>query len=333
MRIGRRSGAIDSVAAGAGAHEHDAHAVGAPAVNGLQIAVIERVLPHHGDNAADNLLVGDGAVFGLVIGDAFGGVVVVFAAQTHDDVGDGLAEQLVFGLVALFQRLELRQAFAFQPRGLGAQAVGLLVIQRAHVSLGDGGCCAQHAFLAAPGARAVAGDERFVIAPDHEMIAERSFTRVRGVVVIVKAKIFLRRVGQQPRENLRGGQVGVQILRLARHAERVMVAANLHAFATTLAKVGDENGEQPAAAGRFGFERPEDGRHVRIRQRQFINDAGEFGLRMFADRGQRVDFGADDVLERHVGAGLDRFVHLHPGAFLDAFQFGGQFRAFGGSVT
>ena len=103
MRIGRRRGAIDGVAAGAGAHEHDAHAVGAAAVNGLQIAVIERVLPHHGHDAADDLLVGDGAVLGLVIGDAFGGVVVVLAAQAHDDVGDGLAEQVVFGLVALLQ--------------------------------------------------------------------------------------------------------------------------------------------------------------------------------------------------------------------------------------
>ena len=251
MRIGRRGGAIDGVATGAGAHEHDAHAVGAPAVNGLQIPVIECVLPHHGHDAADDLLVGDGAVFGLVIGDAFGGVVVVFAAQAHDDVGDSFAEQVVFGLVALLQRLQLGEPFGFQPRGLGAQAVGLLVIQRAHVGFGDGCRRAQHAFLAAPGARAVAGNERLVIAADHEVIAQRGFARVRGVVVVVQAEKFLRCVGQQTRENLRGGQVGVQILRLARHAQRVVVAANLHAFAAALAQVGDKNGEQPAAARRL----------------------------------------------------------------------------------
>ena len=51
--------------------------------------------------AVDDLLVGDRAVLRLVIGDALGGVVVVLAAEAHDDVGEGLAEQVVFGLVAL----------------------------------------------------------------------------------------------------------------------------------------------------------------------------------------------------------------------------------------
>ena len=71
--------------------------------------VIEGVLPHHGDDGVDDLLVGERAVLRLVIGDALGGVVVVLAAQAHDDVGDGLAEQVIFGLVALFQRLQLRE--------------------------------------------------------------------------------------------------------------------------------------------------------------------------------------------------------------------------------
>ena len=53
MRIGGRRGAVDGVAAGARAHEHDAHAVGAAAIDGLQVAVIEGVLAQHGGDAVD----------------------------------------------------------------------------------------------------------------------------------------------------------------------------------------------------------------------------------------------------------------------------------------
>ena len=62
---------------------------------------------------------------------------------------------------------------------LRAQAVGLLVIQRAHVGFRDGGSGAQHALLAATGARAVAGDERLVIAAHHQVIAQRGFAGIR----------------------------------------------------------------------------------------------------------------------------------------------------------
>ena len=46
MGIGGWRGAIDRVATGAGAHEHDAHAVGLAAVDGLQVPMIEGLLAH-----------------------------------------------------------------------------------------------------------------------------------------------------------------------------------------------------------------------------------------------------------------------------------------------
>ena len=206
MRIRRRRRAIDRVTAGARAHHHHAHAVRPAAVNGLKLLVIERVLPHHGGHAFDDLLVGNCAVLRFVIGDALGGVLVVLAAEAHDDVRDGLAEQLILRLAARLHRLQFRDAGIFQVRGLAAQAVGLLVIQRAHVGLGHGSRRAEHALLAATGARAVAGNERLVIAPHHQVISQRGLARIRGVHVVVKAEVFLRRVGQQARENLRGRQ-------------------------------------------------------------------------------------------------------------------------------
>ena len=70
MRIGGRRRAVDRITAGARAHEHDAHAVGLAAIDGLQFAMIERVLPHDGDDAFDDLLVGNRAVLRFVCGDA-----------------------------------------------------------------------------------------------------------------------------------------------------------------------------------------------------------------------------------------------------------------------
>ena len=58
------------------AHEHDAHAVRVPAVDGLQLAVVEGVLSQHGAEGVDDFLVGNLAV----LGQALGRVVVVFSA-------------------------------------------------------------------------------------------------------------------------------------------------------------------------------------------------------------------------------------------------------------
>ena len=120
-----------------------------------------------------DLLVGDRRRACFVCRDAFGRVVVVLAAEAHDDVGNAPAETMVLRFVARFERSAsfARPSFS-RCVGLGAEAVGFLVIERAHVGFGDGGGRAQNALLTATGAGAVAGDERFVIAPHHQMIAQ-----------------------------------------------------------------------------------------------------------------------------------------------------------------
>jgi hypothetical protein len=138
------------------------------------------------------------------------------------------------------------------------EAIGFLVIDRPHVGLGDGSGGAQDALLAAAGARAIAGDKRLVVATDHEVIAERGLAGVRGVAVVVEAeeflRSFLRSIRQQPREHLRGGQLRVEVLGFACHAQRIVIAADLDAFAAAFAQIGDEDGEQAAGAGRLGLE-------------------------------------------------------------------------------
>src|SRR2546423_297882 len=102
MWIGGRRRAIHRIAAGAGAHEHHTHAVGVTAVDGLQIAVVEGVLPQHRDQALDDFLIRDRPM----LLDALCGIFVTLAAKAYDDVRKGFAEKLVLGLAALFERLE-----------------------------------------------------------------------------------------------------------------------------------------------------------------------------------------------------------------------------------
>ena len=64
--------------------------------------------------ASTKLRVGDGAVLGLVGRDARLGVGVFFAAQTHDQVRDGLAQARVFGRIALLDGREVLRTVLFQ---------------------------------------------------------------------------------------------------------------------------------------------------------------------------------------------------------------------------
>ena len=98
MRIGRRRGAVNGVAAGVRAHVHDAHAVGVAAVDGLHVAMIKRVLPHHSAEGVDDFLVGNGAVRV----EPGGGVRVVLAAKPHHHVGHAAPIPVVLVLAARF---------------------------------------------------------------------------------------------------------------------------------------------------------------------------------------------------------------------------------------
>ena len=70
MRIRRRGRAVNSVTARARSHHHHRHAIGLSAIDGLQVLVVKRVLFEHRSEAADELLIGDDAVLGLVSRDA-----------------------------------------------------------------------------------------------------------------------------------------------------------------------------------------------------------------------------------------------------------------------
>ena len=130
MRIVGRGRAVDRVAAGVRGHGHHAHAVGQAAVDGLQVLVVEGLGEQHGGDGLDQLRVGDGAVLGFVRGDARLGVLYVFAAQAHDEVRNGLAEQRVLCRVRCLQRREFGDAGLFKLAGLGHEAVALGVDRR-----------------------------------------------------------------------------------------------------------------------------------------------------------------------------------------------------------
>ena len=59
--------------------------------------MVERLLPHDGRDRVDDVLIGDRTV----LGDARLGVLVVLAAKAHQQMRDGLAEQLVLLLAPL----------------------------------------------------------------------------------------------------------------------------------------------------------------------------------------------------------------------------------------
>src|SRR5207247_1095620 len=123
---------------------HHAHAIGMASIHRLKVAMIKRILPEHCNHAADELLVRNRAV-SL---DPLSGVLIVFASETHDDMGDRTAEQLVFGFAAFFQSLHSSQSFFFKAISFSAEAVRFLVVKRSHVGLRDGSGSAQNALLA-----------------------------------------------------------------------------------------------------------------------------------------------------------------------------------------
>ena len=152
MRVVGRRRAVDGVAAGVRSHRHHRHAVGEASVDRLEVLVVERLLPQDGGDRVHQVLIGDRAVRG----HARLGVLVVLAAEAHQQVRDRLAEQLVLLRVARLDGLEPLDALLLEPVGLRAEAVGLGVVERTHVRLGHGRNRPEDALLAAPRARAVA---------------------------------------------------------------------------------------------------------------------------------------------------------------------------------
>src|SRR5689334_7918667 len=107
------------------------------------------------------------------------------------------------------------------------------------------------------------------------MISESRFARILRRGIGIKSEIFLRSIGKQPRENLGSRQMRVQLLSLDCHAQGVVVATNLDAFAAAFAKVGNEDREEATLARRFLFDGTENCRNIAVGNRQLLDDAHE----------------------------------------------------------
>ena len=128
--------------------------------------------------------------------------------------------------------------------GLGAQPIGLRVVERTHVGLGHGGASPGGCSSRRSRRSAVARDERVVVAAHHQHVAQRRRLRVLRPRVVVEAEVFLRRVGQQVEERGAGFVLGVDLFGLLHHPQRLVLAAGGHARRAALAEVGDEDRER-----------------------------------------------------------------------------------------
>ena len=108
-----------------------------------------------------------------------------------------------------------------------------------------------------------------------------------------------------------------------------MIAANLDAFAAALAKVGNENRKQAAAARGLLLQRAKHSRHIVVGYRQLLDDAGEFRPGRLGDFCQSVDLIANDILEGQLLFFLNRRHHARAGAVFDALKFAQQLFALG----
>ena len=111
-------------------------------------------------------------------------------------MGHGAGEPLVLFLAARLQRLEFGHPVGFQLGGFLTQTRGFLVIHRPHVCLGDRGDRTQHALLSAAGTSAIAGNERLVIAPHHEVVSQGRFREASGLSSLYSEE-FLARSGNR----------------------------------------------------------------------------------------------------------------------------------------
>ena len=196
MRVVRRRGAVDRVAAGVCGHRHHRLPVRQPPVERLQLLVVERLLPHDGGQGTDDVVVRDGPV-GLDPGRRIG---VGVAAESHQEVGHGAHEQFVLLGIALGHGFETCRPGGFERVRRPSQTLRLGVEERPQVGFGHPRDGPQDALLSAAGAGAVTRDQRVVVAPHHHQVSQRRRLRVGRVLVVVEPQELLRRVGQQVEE-------------------------------------------------------------------------------------------------------------------------------------
>ena len=267
--------------------------------------MIERLLAHDGRDRGDDLSIGDRAVRG----HPSLGVLIVLAAEPHEQVRHGLAQQVVLVLAALLDRGQLLLALLLQSVGFRAESIRLRVIKRPHVRFGDRRASPQDALLAAPGAGAVSRHERVVVAAHHEHVAQGCGLRILRTGVVVEAEILLRRIRQQIQEGRPALVLGVDFLGFLHHAQRIVLATRRDTGRASLAEIRHEDGEDTAAAWLLLLWRREDRVRLLERHRDLVEDVEELRLGAFRETIHLVGDLADQALQRSAGALRDRVTH------------------------
>ena len=260
--------------------------------------MIESILQHHGGNGVDEIAVGDLAMRG----DALLGVLFVLAPESHHQVSNRQTQELILLFVSGLEFGEFLQADFFEIARFAPQAIGFGMIQRPHVRFRDGCDGAQHALLAAARAGAVAGNQRVVVAPHHQQIAQGGGLGVLRVRIVVEAQIFLRSVRQEVQECGSGLMLGVDVLGLLHHAQRLVIAASGHARGASFAEVGNENGKDAAASRGLPLRSGKDRVDLLEGHRNFLNNGEELAFRLVGESVHLIGNLAKDL-----GKGRSRF--------------------------
>ncbi len=237
MRIGGGCRTIYRIAPSVGTHIHGTHAIGHTTINRLQITVVKGILPHHGDQCINGFLIG----YLAVLLQAVGCILIILTAQSHHRVGNTALKPVIFILTTNLEGVKLGQAALLQTIGLFPQTCSLFMVKWAHVCLGHRGDCTQYALLPTPRTSSITRNQSLIVAPHHQMIAQGCFAGSLWTIIIIQAKKFLVGIGQQTTEYLGSCEVRIKLRGLLCHAQCIVVAAHLHALATTLTKVTDEN--------------------------------------------------------------------------------------------
>ncbi len=248
------------------------------------------------------------------------GVLVVLAAQSHEQMGDGLPEELVFLLAAGLELRQLPDAGLVELVGLGPEPKGLGVVERTHVGLGDRRHRLQDALLAAAGASTVPRDERVVVPAHHQHVAQGGGLGVLRPGVVVEPEVLLRRVRQQIQERGAAFVLGVHLLGLLNHPQRLVVAAGGDARGAALAQIRNEDREDPAASRALLLRRRENRVDLLIGHGHLGDDGEELALGLGRETVQLARDLLDDVRQEQGRLRLHPFPHEVAGALFDLGQ-------------
>ena len=114
--------------------------------------------------------------------------------------------------------------------------------------------------------------------------------------------------------------LGVYVFGFRDHPQSLVIAAGGDAGGAALAKIGDEDGEDAAGAGRLALRRGEDGVHLLVGHGNFFEDGEELELGFRGEAVNRFRDFAENGGQR--GSGLCVGNHSLAGLALDLGQRG-----------